>query len=253
MRVFATSDLHVDYAVNADWVASLSRHDHRRDALIVAGDISDSLVQLGRCLEQFSERFRIVLYVPGNHDLWVIRNDMIDNSVKKFDEVTRVAVESGATIKEWRSEGLRIVPLLGWYDFSFGKPSAELRSIWADFYACRWPDGLREADITAEFLRRNMPITADPTQTTLSFSHFLPRIEVMPSLIPSSRQMLYPVLGARGLDEQIRTLGARLHVYGHSHVNRRVELEGVTYVNNAYGYPHEGRISAKRLLCVYNT
>ena len=42
----------------------------------------------------------------------------------------------------------------------------------------------------------------------------------------------------------IRKLDAALHVYGHSHLNRRVTLGRTTYVNNAFGYPYETRIAA---------
>ena len=42
-RIFAISDLHVDFAVNLEQVESLSRSDYRRDTLIVAGDASHRL------------------------------------------------------------------------------------------------------------------------------------------------------------------------------------------------------------------
>jgi len=38
VRVFCTSDVHIDYAPNMDWVRKLSSNDYTRDALIVAGD-----------------------------------------------------------------------------------------------------------------------------------------------------------------------------------------------------------------------
>jgi len=40
-------------------------------------------------------------------------------------------------------------------------------------------------------------------------------------------------------------------VYGHSHFNRRVQIDGVTYVNNALGYPNESRIAARRLVSIH--
>jgi Icc-related predicted phosphoesterase len=40
MRVFAISDLHVDYADNAKWVAGLSTSQYLDDILVVAGDVS---------------------------------------------------------------------------------------------------------------------------------------------------------------------------------------------------------------------
>ena len=61
---------------------------------------------------------------------------------------------------------------------------------------------------------------------------------------------LDPVLGSTGIDRQLRQLGATLHVYGHSHINRRVAIDGVTYVNNAFGYPQEGMIAARRLIAL---
>jgi predicted phosphodiesterase len=59
-------------------------------------------------------------------------------------------------------------------------------------------------------------------------------------------------MGADILERQLRRLGASIHVYGHSHLNRRVTLAGVEYINNAFGYPSETRIAAKRLLCIHD-
>src|SRR5260370_12372764 len=73
MRVFALSDIHIDYADNRAWIGSLSAHDFRDDILVLAGDVSDSLARLRWCFETLARRFRKVLYVPGNHDLWVFR------------------------------------------------------------------------------------------------------------------------------------------------------------------------------------
>src|SRR5882672_3949732 len=73
MRVFALSDLHIDYQVNAKWVADISAFDYRDDVLILAGDVTDKLRLLEWCLSTLARRFRKVLFVPGNHDLWVVR------------------------------------------------------------------------------------------------------------------------------------------------------------------------------------
>jgi Icc-related predicted phosphoesterase len=76
---------------------------------------------------------------------------------------------------------------------------------------------------------------------------------LMPKFIPMNRRELYPVLGSASLDRRLRELGSIMHVYGHSHVNRSMKIDGVTYVNNAFGYPQETHIAAKRLLCIYET
>jgi Icc-related predicted phosphoesterase len=75
---------------------------------------------------------------------------------------------------------------------------------------------------------------------------------VMPAYIPAERRMLYPVLGSTRIEDQIRVLQPDIHVYGHSHVNRRVRLDGIDYVNNALGYPQETRIAARELVCIHD-
>jgi len=250
MRLFAISDIHVDYDVNEKWVTGLSLADHQQDVLIVAGDVSDSRLLLERTLAALARRFRKVLFVPGNHDLWVLRDGPEKNSMQKFDEVGAVVEASGASMQPFRERGVSIIPLLGWYDYTFGEPSEELRSVWMDYRACRWPRGFAERDVAAYFEALNdkhLPPAADKVVT---YSHFLPRIDVMPHFASAGR-VLYPVLGSRHIDRQLRKLGSTLHVYGHSHVNRRVTIDGVTYVNNAFGYPSESFIASKRLVCIH--
>ncbi|MEX3592167.1 MAG: metallophosphoesterase family protein [Burkholderia sp.] len=251
MRIFSLSDIHVDFESNAEWVASLSRSEYQRDVLILAGDVSDSLERLEHCLSTFSNCFLRVFFVPGNHELWVMRDPPGTNSLDKFEQVRRVAEASGATLRPELVDGVVIVPLLGWYDESFGMPSQELRNAWMDFYACRWPNGWTSRHVTEYFTGLNVLDNLPRGRSTISFSHFLPRIDVMPAYIPASRRMLYPVLGSGLIEAQVRRIHPDLHLYGHSHVNREVMLDGIRYLNNAFGYPHEERITKKALYCVY--
>ncbi|GLQ52156.1 metallophosphoesterase [Dyella flava] len=255
MRVFAVSDLHLDYAPNRAWVEQLSLQDYQEDALILAGDLSDRLALIQDGFKALMRRFATVLYVPGNHDLWVHREGMHD-SFEKFDAVCETASAQGICLTPFRHEDLAIVPLLGWYDYSFGRPGDYLRSAWADYRACRWPHGYDDAAITRWFVERNPAHSApelEGADKIISFSHFLPRIDLMPDRIPEKHRRLYPILGAHVLDVQLRQLGASMHIYGHSHVNRHITVDGVTYINNAYGYPSEAHFTARQLLHVYTT
>jgi predicted phosphodiesterase len=254
MRVFALSDLHVDYEANLRWVETLSSAEYRDDLLIVAGDLTDRLPLLAHCLDALVRRFRKVLFVPGNHELWVSRDPLHGDSLQKFDAVRAVAAECGALLSAYSEPGLTILPLLGWYDDSFGVPGEDLRQSWVDYRACRWPHGYDAARIAAHFDAANAALEApspEPTELVVTYSHFLPRIDVMPDWISAAGRMLYPVLGSRRIEAQLRRLGAQIHVYGHSHVNRDVIIDGVRYVNNAFGYPGETRIASKELLCIH--
>ena len=249
MRVFAVSDIHIDYSANQEWVAQLSRSDYRDDVLILAGDVTDHLSKLEWCLQTLVARFKQVLFVPGNHDLWVLRDGLPHNSFEKLGLIKRMVLDCGASMQAWQQGGLSIVPLLSWYDYSFGEPGEMLLEAWMDYRACRWPQQETAQQICAHFLQANLPLPEIAAgQTTITFSHFLPRIDVMPSFIPLDKRYLYPVLGSSLIDLQLRQLRPGMHVYGHSHVNRRVSLDGIVYINNAFGYPNETRIAAKQLV-----
>jgi predicted phosphodiesterase len=251
VRTFAVSDIHVDYDINKRWITHLPEIEYRNDLLILAGDVAHSLKLLEWCLTALVRRFKKVLYVPGNHELWVVPEDPARSSLDKFDHVCRVAESCGVSMQPFHVDRLSIIPLLGWYDYSFGEPDRELFATWMDYHACRWPDHWTMRDIARHFACLNEPWLGVSNHTIISFSHFLPRIDIMPSYVPEKRRVLYPVLGSCLLGAQIRRIGPKIHVYGHSHVNRRVTVDGVSYINNAFGYPQETRIAAKALMCIH--
>lgn len=248
MRLFALSDVHVDYPDNARWVEALSDADYRDDVLILAGDLTEDRRLLAWCLRRFAAKFRQVLFVPGNHDLWVRRETELRCSLRKFEAVRRIAADAGVSMRPGRHGDTLVVPLLGWYDYSFGVPADELYMMWMDYRACSWPEGFDMRRLTAHFLDMNPATLAEPAARVVTFSHFLPRIDLIPSFVPRAMRMLDPVLGSDAIERRLRALGSRLHVYGHSHINRRVAIDGVTYVNNAFGYPKETSIAGRRLL-----
>lgn len=251
MRVFALSDLHADFPDNMAWLQGLEPAEYCEDILVLAGDVSDKLGVLEEVLRLLASRFGKVLFVPGNHELWV-RHGEHDCSLEKYRAVNKLCHRLGVITGILDCENLSLVPLLGWYDFSFGEPDRYLRRAWRDFRACRWPEELDSAaEVTRYFLAKNQARLKVRNDTVISFSHFLPTLAVMPEHIPVHRRRVYPVLGSEALGEQVRVLQPDLHIYGHSHVNQLINLDGITFVNNAFAYPEEKRISRKRLLCVW--
>jgi len=250
MKVFATSDIHLDYPENQKWLSNLSALDYQDDVLILAGDITDNLTLLRHCFDCLSPKFKRVMFVPGNHELWVIRDDHV-SSIDKYHSVCKLARDHGIDMHVYKNGDLSIVPLQSWYDFSFGQPNTKLNDCWMDFRACVWPNNESAAEISHFFLSKNTEFLNTQNHTLISFSHFLPRIDLMPSYIPKSMDFLHPVMGAASLEKQIRQLSPKIHVYGHSHVNQKIEMDGIYYINNAFGYPSEKRISSKKLRCIH--
>jgi predicted phosphodiesterase len=251
MRVFAISDIHVDYEENAQWIRGVSSLDYRDDVLILAGDVSHRLSSLAACLSTLAARFKRVLFVPGNHDLWVLVDPGSKSSLQKFGEVAAAVEASGASMQPFRERDVLIVPLLGWYDYTFGAPTRQLMELWMDYQACRWPVGMGPSEVAVHFTEMNHPARACRAAKIITFSHFLPRLDLRPEFVPPAHRYLDPVLGSTLLEGQLRELNSSIHVYGHSHINRSVRIDGIIYVNNAFGYPREARIAARRLVCIH--
>jgi predicted phosphodiesterase len=249
LRIFAISDLHLEYPENAQWLFGLPQFDYQKDILILGGDLSAKIELLEKAFKFLKNCFQEVFFVPGNHDLWV-EKPFNGHSFDKFQRIMRRADDLGIRTKPWHLASLSIVPLFGWYDYSFGEPSTELRNVWMDYVACQWPPDFDEQKITGAFMDLNEENLKDHGSFVISFSHFLPRIDLMPAYIPTHEQNLYPVLGTILLNEQVKRLGSRIHIYGHSHVNRHIMMDNVVYINNAFGYPREERITTKDLICI---
>ena len=249
MKIHAISDIHIDFDRNARAMEQISEYDYKDDILILAGDISNNPRLLEQGFSVLMRRFRQIVYVPGNHDLWV-DNDVHTDSMAKYHFICSLTRSINISMETYHTGSLSIVPLLGWYDDSFGMPDNKLKRSWMDYHECIWPSGYDDKAITDYFLtKNNMSVSED--NTVISFSHFLPRIDLMPSYIPEHYRFLYPVLGSKRLDHQIRQMGSTIHVYGHTHVNRDMEIDGIRYINNAFGYPGEERIAARTLRCIY--
>ncbi|KPF43741.1 metallophosphoesterase [Rhizobium sp. AAP43] len=248
MRLFLGSDFHVDYRENLDWLRGLSRSDFTDDVLVIAGDLSDEIDLVKACFDALSTRYRRLLFLPGNHDLWTSRSGR-GSSFEKFEQLQTLCHDYGIETGSMAIGSSLIVPILGWYDYSFGEPGPTIRRGWMDFYKCNW-EGLQPAQVAERFDALNMLPDTVGFDRVYSVSHFVPRLDLMPARYPEKHKALFPVLGTDRIEARIRALGSSMHFYGHSHLNRNKVLDGVTYINNAFGYPSETEISAKTILHV---
>jgi calcineurin-like phosphoesterase family protein len=233
MRLFATSDLHTDYKENFRWLQELSDTEYRDDTLIVAGDVSDRLEIIRETLLLLRGKFRKLLFTPGNHELWVRGADI--NSVEKLRLILDLCDELDIATKPLRLENIWIVPLFSWYDGVF---EPEMKA-WADFYFCKWPKDT--APLSDYFLRLNDPHLKPYDAPVITFSHFLPRAELLPPKEYLRISWLGNVSVCAALDRQIRQLNSTVHVCGHTHTAFDRVIDDVRYVQNAVRYPKERR------------
>jgi len=275
-RVFGWSDLHVDYDANRRLVSQLSQQDYRADLLVLAGDVSSQPERVMATLGLLRERFREVAFVPGNHDLWVGPRDAFDS----WDKLHALRARCrGAGIRtdpftcSVGHQSLRILPVLAWYlkpeegggSLFLAKPGEDpALSMWADNHRIKWPALPGGRPVAEHLLALNEeapgsePCPATET-VTISFSHFLPRVE----LVFGDRDRLVAegavsggdrapefnftrVAGCRQIDTLLRRHRSVLHLYGHQHRNRDRRIDGVRYLSHCLGYPGEPAEPATR-------
>lgn len=171
MKIYTMSDCHTDYKENMQWrvtrffqlplppptpltpaAPSLHRVEAHcaatsrpHDALILAGDVSDSLPTLRRTLTLLSSSYGTVFYTAGNHELWVRRGEREQHdSLGKLSAITAMCAELGVKIGPVRLPGgAWVVPLWSWYHASWDRepdvPGAmPIEKVMMDFHACCW-------------------------------------------------------------------------------------------------------------------
>jgi 3',5'-cyclic AMP phosphodiesterase CpdA len=96
-RLYAISDLHLDYEVNRQALEALPSHPN--DWLILAGDIGQTTEDLHFALSILGDRFQRLLWVPGNHDLWTLPSDLPDRDEArgeaKYEQLVAICRDYG--------------------------------------------------------------------------------------------------------------------------------------------------------------
>ena len=142
---------------------------------------------------------------------------------------------------------------------------------WGDFSMCTWPPELlasheefastdveKDSTVLAQaWASLNEPFLAPvigttpgdglppgvtPQDTILSFSHFIPRQELLPEKRFLLEPLLTRVVGSDPLEAQVRRLKPHLHMFGHSHVPLDLEVEGIRYLQWPLGYSREANM-----------
>ena len=134
-KLLAISDLHVRYPENRQFVQDL-RPDSDRDWLLVAGDVADRWADIEWALTELSQRFQLVVWSPGNHELWTVPGDPVQlRGVERYQQLVALCRRLGVITPEdhypvWRGEGgpAVIAPLFLLYDYTFRPPGTATKA-----------------------------------------------------------------------------------------------------------------------------
>ncbi|MFG2057208.1 metallophosphoesterase family protein [Micromonospora sp. NPDC048930] len=256
--LFAVSDLHVSYEENRKVVDRL-HPESADDWLIVAGDVAELFGAIEGTLRLLRDRFAQVIWAPGNHELWTHPSDPVTlRGQERYAALVGMCRDLGVLTPEdeypvWQSEDGPVVvaPLFQLYDYSFRAPGTSskeesLRRAYDAGVVCTdevllhpdpYPD--RESWCWARLAETERRLAAvDPTLPTVLVSHW-------PLVRQPTEILWYPEFAQwcgteRTADWHVRHRAVAA-VYGHLHIPRTTEYDGVRFEEVSLGYPREWR------------
>lgn len=275
MTFYAISDVHVEKKKNMEWLERLPKFE--KSTVIVAGDVGVNLYHVEQALKIFSQKFDYVFYCYGNHETWAHKTKQDDKfgnyetSDQKMVGLMKLCDDLGVFTTAQLIEGVWVVPVLGWYHTSWddepplqAPPGQKLArdppsgtKLATDTIACKWECGYSNGSLMLaqhldeqneywgvwplpEALLENLKSPKGERQPVISFSHFLPRIELMPEKRFLFNPGLNQVVGSAYVRKRVDKLKPDLHIFGHSHFPWDMTLDdGVRYRSWPLGTPAE--------------
>jgi 3',5'-cyclic AMP phosphodiesterase CpdA len=253
MRLLAISDLHLGDPVNRECFDSIGASPD--DWLILAGDVGETEAHLALAFGRLRSRFARLIWVPGNHELWTTDGSAAARGEARYQALVALARSFGVITPEdpyplWpeSERPLRIVPLFTLYDYAFRPDelpadkvlawAAEQGIVCADEYLLHpspYPD--RAAWCAARVAASEARLAALPEHcATVLISHFpLCRAHARLPRVPR----FAPWCGTRSTETWPRRFRAREVVYGHLHIRRSFEEDGVQFHEVSLGYPRQ--------------
>ena len=252
MRLWALSDLHLSHPLNRRAFDAFP--PHRDDWLILAGDVVDGCNRLEWCFEALSRKYRQVIWVPGNHELWSTgkETDGVRGEALYARQVA-IARNHGVITPEdpypvfsHSSGEILIAPLFLLYDYSFrpGTVGADAVVEWArsagnmcaDEYFLR-PDPFpnRASWCAARCAAAEERLARCPIGLPKVLVNHYP-LEERLAVLPRAPRFT-PWCGTRRTRGWHRRFNACAVVYGHLHIRGTYWIDGVPFQEVSLGYP----------------
>lgn len=259
--LYAVSDLHVAHPENRRLVEAM-RSESGEDWLIVAGDVGELFADVVETLAGLRRRYAAVIWAPGNHELWTHPRDPVTSrGEERYRQLVAACRERGVLTPEdpypvWRGEGgpVTVAPLFVLYDYSFLAPGARdkaesLRLAYDAGIVCTdemvlhpdpYPSRAEWCRLRLAETERRLDAT-DPRLPTVLVNHYpLVREPTMVLRHPEFAQWC----GTAATADWHRRYRAAVAVYGHLHIPRTTEHDGVRFEEVSLGYPREWSVRA---------
>lgn len=257
MKLLAISDLHLANKVNFQALEALPAHP--RDWLILGGDVGELEEHLKFALILLKSRFKKILWVPGNHDLWTLPSH--PNQLRgeaRYRRLVTICRDHGVLTPEdpyplftVEDKSFVIVPMFLLYDYSF-RPrhvAQEEAVAWAAESGVVCTD--EELLHPTPYLNRPMwcaqrgqyteerleeTVKRNPNARLVLINHFPLRAD-MAQLRRFPRFSLW--CGTKRTEDWHTRFPVEAVVYGHMHIRGTHYRDGVRFEEVSLGYPRD--------------
>lgn len=259
MKIGVTSDLHIDAApLNKQILPHIVKAAEKAalDIFILAGDLSSNLLELAETLIVFTESNLNCpkLFVPGNHDIWVVEHPDV-TSDQKHEAITTICRECDfhpLDAAPFVKNGVGFCGTIGWYDYSFGDNEYNFSeaayaskqlfgSVWNDSHFAKWNG--TDPEIAQRFenrLRDQIRSVKDSVSQIIVTTHHVPFRECVRSHGAPSRDFFNAYMGSQGLGKICLEEPLVTHsLFGHIHVPICQQIGDVTTICSPIGYLHQ--------------
>lgn len=258
MKLYAISDLHLANEANRQGLLELEAHPE--DWLLLAGDVGETEAHLHYALSVLAPRFRRLVWVPGNHDLWTLPSDSgALRGEAKYRRLVAICRSYGVLTPEdpyaelpnpeGEEPGYLVAPLFLLYDYSF-RPDhvAEEEAVgWAEetgvvcsdeFLLHPAPHPTRAAWCRARLraTEKRLERAAATGRRLVLVNHFPLRQDLV-TLRRIPRFSIW--CGTTATEDWHLRFRAAAVVYGHLHIKGTHYRDGVRFEEVSLGYPRD--------------
>lgn len=223
LRIAIISDLHIEFLdqYGKDKRQMLIHHILKQcdtfnvDLLALAGDIHSKQREYNKIIREFEQKVPDLIHVLGNHDYYQPGGELLMSDTIGVNYFKNVKIQFSTM----------------WTDFHGNFLSAALAQTQIpDFKYI--PEMKPDYMIAMNQSYRQLLID----KPNISLTHFATNVSLIASQYKNNPLNPYFV---PDLHDDFITHGVKVSIYGHTHTKTFQEVDNITYINNAFGYPGE--------------
>lgn len=245
MKIGVLSDLHIDTNKKklngtetfANIIVKQINHQHI-DVLLIAGDISSDYLVSQQFIDEVTDKSGIpILFVPGNHDFWSLRNGETDT--KKIYQFFENQPDSLLNKPYILNDEWAVVGNGGWYDYGYANQEKYTKSefddmklrvgVWQDKRYVHWGKGNKQvAQWMLDKLEADLQSIGD--RKVILMTHVVTHPKFVVSLPHKIYDYFNAFLGSSSYEKLYQKYPIAYSVMGHVHFRKTLVDNQINYI-----------------------